>query len=60
RRHMAVMAVMIVAIIAVGVLPQPIIDLAAPSLDHLVPSTRTIASARPIILSQASSQETLP
>ncbi|NPD69697.1 NADH-quinone oxidoreductase subunit M [Lichenicola cladoniae] len=60
RRHMAVMAVMIVAIIAVGVLPQPIINVAASSLDHLVPSTQVAATARPVVLSQANTRETLP
>ena len=34
-RHIGVMAAMILAIIGLGIFPQPIIDRAAPSLDHL-------------------------
>lgn len=36
-RHAGVMAVMIVAIIALGIFPQPVINVAAPSLGHLLP-----------------------
>jgi NADH-quinone oxidoreductase subunit M len=47
-RHAGVMAVMIVAIIGLGIFPQPIIDVAAPSLGHLTrtaePSTTATAA----------------
>ena len=34
-RHVGVMAVLIVAIIGLGIFPQPVIDIAGPSLGHL-------------------------
>lgn len=44
-RHRLTMAAMIVAIVALGVYPQPVIDIAAASLRHLGPATADTASS---------------
>ena len=45
-RHVGVMAVMIAAIVALGIFPQPIIDVAASSLSHLTQQ----AAASPVLV----------